>query len=1040
MNKIDRKKKWSTVILCMLLYIISPNVSLNAQTAKIGGKVSDTEGNALSGATVHVKGTTIGAVTNKDGDYVLNNVSEGSVLEFILVGYVTKEVTAGSSDIIDVTLEESTQELDEVIVIGYGTARRKDYTGSVGSVKIENTAIATLPNLNVLEALKGTITGMNVGPISTAGGDTNDDELGLLIRGQNSINGNNKPLIILDGVIFQGSITDINPNDISAVDVLKDAVSAAVYGSRSANGVISITTKRGRIGKPVITLNATAGIQTWANNKPKFASGPDWLADFNVTAGREPDDLSALGPEIREVIENGGKGHNVLDMITHVGSLQDYQIAVSGATKDINYYLSTSYEYNHGVFIGDKYNRISAMGKINANITKWLNIGVDASFSRRDYSGVAVDFGGMQMGSPYFIRFSEVDKLTWTYRADEPLWGINDGYRDNHDFRYNFRLNTYAVINIPWIKGLSFKTNFIPNLYQVRQDDFLYETYYQRDIPGPWTPDRVQGLLSRANGQITRNTVYDYVFDNILTYKNQFGKHSVEATLVATRDFTKSGRDKITGKDFLENGNTTLGIGGLTKATYIEYETDIPNRAIDNWEKSNVGYLGRISYGYNDRYFINASLRRDGASVFGANRKWGNFAGVSAAWIISEEQFLKGFTPLNNLKLKAAFGQNGNQGLSPYSILAKVINGSAASYMYEFSDTEAQIYYSIKQSSMSNSNMGWEKTSAWDFGFESEWLNRRISAELGFYFSKTTDQIFERTIPSMTGFDKIYASMGQVNNKGIELSLRTVNIQNKNWTWTTFATFWKNSNKLIHLYNEDIDGDGKEDDDIASELFIGESLGSIFGYRQTGIVQEDDTEYIELNGTQAGNPKYDDMIDGVPGLTADDRTILGTKKENFRLNFGTTLRYKNLELYMLAVGVFGGKDTYLKENQFAYIHYEAGRQVLDEATYFNRPYWTPENKSNVYPKQSFPFRGDGRFKGLQTRTWMRIQDISLSYSFNSAAWMKSLNVNSLKVFLAAKNVAVFTKWFGFDPEQGTGWMDGSYPVPATYSLGVNLSF
>ncbi|MDR2776351.1 MAG: SusC/RagA family TonB-linked outer membrane protein, partial [Tannerella sp.] len=376
--------------------------------------------------------------------------------------------------------------------------------------------------------------------------------------------------------------------------------------------------------------------------------------------------------------------------------------------------------------------------------------------------------------------------------------------------------------------------------------------------------------------------------------------------------------------------------------------------------------------------------------------------------------------------------------LSPYAILSKVNNGSQAGDYYEFSDTGEKIYYSIVQTSMANYNMGWEKTGAWNFGFESEWLKRRITLNFDFYHSRTTDQIFERTIPSMTGFSKIYASMGQVNNTGVEISLRTVNIQNKDWTWTTFATFWKNNNKLIHLYNEDLDGDGKEDDDIASNLFIGESLGSIFGYKQTGIVQEDDTEYIELNGTQPGNPKYDDMIDGKPGLTTDDRIILGYEKENFRLNFGTTLKYKDLELYLLAVGIFGGNNYYMKSNELAFRHYEAGRQVLDESTYFNRPYWTPENRNNTYPQQRF--QTDGRFKGLQSRTWVRLQDISLSYNFNNALWLKSFKINSLKVFMAAKNVAIFTNWFGIDPELGAGWMNGSYPVTATYSLGVNLSF
>jgi hypothetical protein len=404
---------------------------------------------------------------------------------------------------------------------------------------------------------------------------------------------------------------------------------------------------------------------------------------------------------------------------------------------------------------------------------------------------------------------------------------------------------------------------------------------------------------------------------------------------------------------------------------------------------------------------------------------------------------MEDFEPLNNLKLKLSFGQNGNQGLKPYSILARVNNGLTAENFYEFSDTQDKMYYSIVQSSMGNNNMGWEKTGAWDYGFESSWLKNRLTLDVSLYNSKTTDQIFERTIPSMTGFSKIYASMGQVNNSGVEATLRTVNVANKDWTWSTFVTFWKNNNKLIHLYGDDLDGDGKEDDDIASSLFIGKSLGAIFGYKQVGIVQEEDTEYIERTSSQPGNPKYDDMVDGVPGLTSDDRMIVGYKKENFNLNLGTTLRYKDFELYVLAVGKFGGNNQYMLSNELAYRHYHEPRRSLDETTFFNRSYWTPENRNNTYPR--IDFRSDGRFLGLQSRTWVRLQNISLSYTFKDT-WLRPYGIQSLKLFVAAKNVAIFSNWVGLDPEYGLGWLDeniedkNTYPVPAVYTIGLNLSF
>jgi TonB-linked SusC/RagA family outer membrane protein len=1000
---------------------------------RLTGTVIDAAGEAVVGANVKEKGTTNGTITDANGAFSLT-VNENAVLQISFIGYTTQEVVVGNQTAIRVQLSEDTQLLEEVIVIGYGTAKRREYTGSVGSVKIENSPLATLPNLNVMESLKGNVTGMNVGAINVAGGEPD-----LLIRGQNSINGDNSPLIILDGVIFMGSISDINPNDIANIDVLKDAVSSAVYGSRSANGIIAITTKKGRTGKPVIHFSASAGIHTWANNKPKLADGLDWLADQNVHAGRAPDDLSSFLPETRELIERNEQ-KEMLDMMTHTGNIQNYQIAISGATNNINYYLSTSYERDHGVLIGDKYQRISVLGKISTDITDWLNVGADAAFSNRDYSGQSASYGFFQTFpyAQYWVNFREIDPATTTTQAaTHPLWGVDDGYHDNVDIRNSYRLNAFATIKLPWVEGLSFKINFQPSIDYIKQGDFYYETYHMNATSGPFNAERLQNLLTNASGSLLNSREFSYVLDNNLTYARRFGKHSVTATAVATRDYEKYDVSRFSGSDFYANGNTALGLGGLHKATVQTMDLYVSDNKIGGTKVTNIGYLGRLMYSFDDKYSLTASYRRDGASVFGSNRKWGNFAGAGVSWNISDEQFLKDFKPLSSLKLRLAFGQNGNQGLRPYAILARVNNGRGAGNFYEFSDAYGKVYYSIVQTSLGNNNMGWEKTSGWDYGFESSWLDHRINFDLGLYNSKTTDQIFERTIPSMTGFTKIYASMGQVDNSGIEATLKTVNIQSNDFTWSTQLTFWKNNNILRHLYGDDLDGDGKEDDDIASNLFIGKSLGAIYGYKQIGIVQESDTEYTQLTGTQPGNPKYDDMIDGKPGISPEDRTILGYTKENFRLNFATTLRYKDFELYAMAVGIFGGNNRYMMSNELAYRHYQEPRRILDEATMFNRPYWTAENKNNTYPVMTF--RTDGRFLGLQSRTWMRLQDISLSYNVNQNV-LKPINIQGLKLYLAAKNVAIFSDWFGGDPEIGSKWMDGTFPVTATYTVGLNLSF
>lgn len=676
--------------------VLSP--SFSEQQKKVTGKVTDTNGESLPGVAVTVKGTTNGTITSIEGTYELQKVDDNATLVFSFVGMRSQEISVQGKQVIDVILEEDKLALDEVIVIGYGTAKRQDFTGSVSSVKMEGSPVSLMPNMNALESLKGNVSGLNIGATNSAGGEPS-----MIIRGQNSINGDNNPLIILDGVIYMGSLNDINPNDISSVDVLKDAVSASVYGSRSANGVIAITTKRGTSAKPLITFNVSSGIQSW-QNRPNIMKGAQWIQVVNArnqytegsTDWMKSGELANLA---------AGKETNWLDEVTQTGVIQDYQVAVSGAGKGVNYYISTSYNNNKGVVVGDEFNRISILGKINTDITSWLKVGVDASYSNRDYSGFAASISSAQTMSPYGVEFRDdqgnLEKYPYTQSSINPLWGVNDGTRDNMDKRQNFRLNNYAVISLPWVKGLSFRLNYLMNLDKNRSGNFYYEDYYVKEGEGlaRYEAATLSGFLASANGNLDNNTTYSYVVDNILNYKNQFGKHSIEATAVATRDSRKYEDINSTANDFGANGNTLLGMWGLHTGT-------IQHVILNAELRRNIGYLGRLNYSYNDKYYFTSSFRRDGASVFGAYTKWGNFGAAGLAWRISGEEFLKSFKPLNNLKLKLSWGQNGNQGINPYATLSKVASGSSGGYRYEFADAQGKINYGLVQSTLGNYGLG----------------------------------------------------------------------------------------------------------------------------------------------------------------------------------------------------------------------------------------------------------------------------------------------------------------------------------------------
>ncbi len=1002
------------------------NSLLNSEEKKtITGIVLDELKTPVIGANIMIKGTTTGTITDIDGKFTLD-ASEGDILVVSYIGYTNREITVSASNDYSITLKEDSKALEEVVVIGYGTTKRKDFTGSVSSMKLENSPVSLASNTNALEALKGSVTGLDIGATNSAGGSPT-----MQIRGQNSISGSNEPLIVVDGVIFLGKLNDINPNDIASFDVLKDATSAAAYGSRSANGVIMITTKKGKSGKPVINLNATGSMQTW-HLKPQLMNGEQWVDA--VKAANNYSDLSFLTPQ--ELInKEANRSTNWLDESSRTGWLQDYQASISGASDKMNYYMSAAYTDNKGIIRGDDFNRITLLGKINTHITDWLQIGMDAAYSRSDYSGIGADLWTATILSPYGMKYRPNGELERTPDGTRghmnPLWGIDDeSKQENIEKQDNFRLNAYFSIDCPWIKGLNYKFNYSGNLNYAKTGNFIHESYFapngQYDEDDRYSVATQNTYLSSAYGDLLDERTNSYVIDNILSYTKDFGKHNLSLTAVATRDYKKYVSKKLNGNDFAANGNTLLGLDGLHYASIQKF-------VLNNWKVTNVGYFARASYSFNDTYYITGSYRRDGASVFGANNKWGNFGAAGLAWRITNEPFMKKLKALDDMKIKVSWGRNGNQGLSQYSTLSKVANGRDGGIYYPFGNT-GKPSFGIDQTTIGNPELAWETTDAWNMGFESSWFNSRLFFDLDVYLSKTCDQIFSRTIPIMNGFKTTFSSMGEVRNRGVEATIRSNNIETKDFKWSSSLTFWLNRNELVHLYGEDLNNDGVEDDDIGNNLFIGESIHSLYGLEQDGIVQTTDTEYIEANGVTPGSPKYVDQNgDGI--IDVDDRKILGCADPNFKLNLSNTLTYKNFELYFMLSGTFGGNGYFQQSNTSAFITSGDRGQNASNGLYI--PYWTEENPSNKYPAATFT--GDGYFAGLESRTYVRLQDVTLSYTFDDAV-LKKFMMNNLKLFVTAKNIATITGWTGGDPETGSTLFSGTYPVMSSVSIGANINF
>ena len=987
-----------------------------AQNTVRGVVISATDQEPIIGATVLEKGSLNGTVTDLDGQFTLA-VKNNAVLVVSYVGFTTQEIaTAGRSDF-RVVLAEDNKLLDDVVVVGYGTMKKSDLTGAVASANIK--AFEKSPNTNVLQSLQGTVPGLNVGQASSAGSDPS-----ITVRGTNTISGNSSVLVVLDGIIYTGGLSSLNPADIQSVDVLKDASATAVYGAQAANGVLLITTKKGAKGKAKVSFQSSYSIQKptkdlhtmnreemlnfdneclWLYSKTEASGYTQQDPNFNL-ASRMPD--SWMTDSQGNIVPGD---YDWWSDFTRNGHIQENKLNISGGSDAMSYLISVGNTTQKNYLLNDDYKRNSIRVNLDIQPTKWLKAGVQAfgSFENRD---------GQETYLPFLI---ECSPLTHPYDEngviiDYPAHDARENpYHgslvDDYDRNNSFFANLYAEVQLP-LKGLTYRVNY-GNNYRIGEHNYASE------------------YAENNNGQAYKHhsTYYDYTLDNIVNYSNDFGKHNVGATFVYGASRRKYSYTAADAKLF---PRMTLGYNSLELAS-----TQTTNS--DAWLETLLYQMYRVNYSYDSRYLLTATLRRDGFSGFSANNKSAVFPSVALGWVITNEDWFK-VAGIDYLKLRAGWGVSGNQ-TSRYSSLAKV-NSSIG---YIFGDG---VSGAMRQelASMENADLKWEKTSGLNFGLDFAVLNNRISGNIEYYQTTTKDLLYAVSIPSITGFTSIMSNVGEIKNRGFEITLNTQNIKTRDFEWTTQFNLSMNRNEITKLAGLATDGDGKEDDLTSSSLFIGESLSAIYDYTVDGIYQVGDNI---PDGYHPGNYRIVD-INNDGKIDENDRSIIGRTDPAVRMGMLNTFRYKGITLSFFLNSVLGGDKSYQGKNSYAEL-------VNDNTLRHNRlteqvdNFWTPSNPDGIYALYHAnpainPFR-------YENRSFVRLQDITLSYDL-PATWMKKIGMDGINLYVSGKNLLTFTGWNGWDPEPDMTYQDingqnrrtGSRyedrPIMKSVTFGININF
>lgn len=989
-------------ILLNSLFLIA--VSSYGQSANVKGVVKDTSGKGIAGVTIRVKGGAETVQTNGQGNFSIQ-ASPGSTLIITSVGFKEKQITIGQQANLDVALVPAENVLEELVVVGYGSQKRSDITGSVASVPKDR--LSKIPVNNVMQAIQGAVSNVTVSQASSIPGDAPS----VQVRGRNSINANSQPYIVVDGIPLSrtdGSINDINPNDIESVEILKDPSAVAIYGVNGSNGVILITTKRGTTGKPSIRYSGYGGVENIAHILEPV-SGEELLKRYAEYARITNTSLYNGGP-VRNQYEYDNYKNGVttdwLDAVMQTGVIQNHNVSLSGGSENAKYFVSGDYLNEKGVLLGYNYKRYSFRTNTDFKATKYLSVGTSSFIVAHNRDGGRANLLQAAAMSPYARMYNEDGSLTQYPMYSEQLWSnpLLPTTLDPQRRQFNISLNGYADLNFGELykplAGLKYKLNAGYSFVPVRNNVYEGESVYN-----------FAGL-----GRITNNETQTYTLENILTYTKDFGKHHIDFTgLYAAK--SKYWQQAIaTGEIF---PNDALGWGNLGAAS-----TQKVSSQADLYRS--ISQMGRLNYAYDSRYMMTFTVRRDGASVFGRNNKYGTFPSAAVAWNLHNESFMQNAKHIvNNLKWRISYGLSGNEAIGIYQ--TQFLMNSYPIAMNGLSNTALTI-----RTLMGNDNLQWEKTKGFNTGVDFGLFNNRISGSIDVYKSNTYDLLLQQRLPNLTGFASVYSNIGKIENKGIDLTLNTKNIVKDQFNWSSTVVFSRNKNKITDVY-----GNGK--DDLGNRWFIGQPIGVIYDYTKVGIWQEEEIASGANKGwddaAQAGDLKLADLnADGK--IDDGDRSVLGQTTPKWTAGLTNTFTYKAFTLNVFLNTVQG---VLLNNPQIGAASDEMGRRSTPAAL----GYWTPENKSNEW--RSLGNHSNVHGYGFPSNaSFTRLKDVTLSYTMPQPL-VEKIGVQGLTVYASGRNLYTWTNWLGWDPEArdiGRGSTDDNinYPMVRTYVLGINLSF
>ncbi len=1019
------RKRLLQVLLALLPFIpgslFAEGWKMDDQAIQVSGVVRD-GADPIPGANVLIKGTTTGTVTDVNGRYTLQ-VSSDDVLVFSFIGYKTQEVRVGTQTSIDVVLESDVAQLAEVIVVG-AAIKKTDLTGAIS--QLDGEKLTEVPTTSITQAMTGRMTGVLIQNSPGVSGGAS-----IQIRGNNSIQFGTNPIFVVDGLIMDGGFNMINPNDIESINVLKDASATAIYGSRGANGVVIVTTKKGKRNQGRVNYDAWFGIQEFSNIMPRLGARDmfdlrvDAFAnaymDANPTANRQAyidnlilnENTSLAFADYEFETYNSGKSYNWLDEVTRKGAQQNHSISVSKGTDEGSYYLSFNYANNKGLMENSNYNRITGRLNLEQNIKSWLKVGSNTTYARSHETYVQGGVFSIANGANPLLPINDsINYLKWSGME------VIDNYNPIRSLRidgdgYQTRLMSSNYVNIKPIEKLNLRSTLSVDVMD--QKDMWYTP---RDI-GQSIRNSTDGTAQQRNDHWL-----NWQWENTATYDALKGDHNLN--LLAGFSMMQNNWDynQIDALGFATDDFSYKYIGGA----YLRERTGLSSDFTTN---SLMSYIGRANYSYNEKYYATVTARYDGSSRFGEGNKWGLFPSVALGWNFAQEEFFKNLNLsfVDFAKLRTGYGVAGNQNIPNFAyktLYYPQYSGGSISY--------------VSNGRLGNAGLVWEKQKQLNLGIDFTFLNHALNLSVDYFTINNEDLLMQRTLSTTTGFSNVISNVGALQNRGIEVSVGAKLISKADFTWSASANISSARNTVTKLYGDVTavyNKGGFTGVEIQREgnLFLNESLNSIYVYRFNKIAQESDMDYVatlDLGGriVRPGDILPED-VDGNGIINDDDRVVVGTRDPKFYGGFTTDMMYKNFSLNAVFTYNYGGKRiSYLYEG-----YMNGGGMSAAHEDMLNR--WTPTNTNTNVPRA---YNAGGRYGisdvdlGVQNASFLRLSALTLAYNLPTELLKKS-KMENVRVYFTGSNMFLITKYKGYDPEGGDG-----YPMSRMYVTGINIGF